>query len=586
MKILPLLAIASILASSLSAADISLLSGSSRKSFSTIQSAIDAAKPGDTIELGDGIYHEFVRFPRSGKSGKPITLQGREGTRPVLDGADPVLQQVPNSRWTPIEHLGRTFYAAEVPFESSQPGLAIATWVSRDGDPGTNGCDKLIAAYAGLDALSAAPRGEGSFRKGNTVTVNLAESADPNKVALNVGRCEAIIDLGSQSHIRLRNLELRNSGWAGIIAGTSSTNAELDGTAELDTAALPSQSDCSGIEINDIIIRNCFRGITTGTQGMRGLDIRRVIVANGTRDDWPWAGGYQSGVGQAAGNNSDGLAPWRGFGIRLMNVKDSSVSECLISGQWDGMGLKKCNGVSIHNNTLRDLMDDGIEMESADQSNIRFFNNHIYHTFAGVSVTSNFPGPIFVYRNVVEVSHPGGRHFNPSYTIKSGHDSLARAENVKFYQNTFYGPSFNLWEKLGDEAPDRWHGYDFVNNVFFSRKENFNFRGAGLDDDGGDNHWEANAYSTSKPNEKDALTITELDTQFENSQSPDPHVPRNLRLKPGSPALDSGSNYASAQGWPESVTDFPGGRNRGAWEDGMAPDAIGAPASVLKAVSQ
>jgi len=58
--------------------------------FSTIQAALDAAGPGDTIEVDAGVYSEKLEFTSSGTSGGgPITLQAAPGaaTPPVLDGA-------------------------------------------------------------------------------------------------------------------------------------------------------------------------------------------------------------------------------------------------------------------------------------------------------------------------------------------------------------------------------------------------------------------------------------------------------------------------------------------------------------------
>jgi len=54
----------------------------------TIQAALDAAGPGDTIEVDSGVYGEKLEFPTSGSPGLPITLRAKPGapTRPVLDG--------------------------------------------------------------------------------------------------------------------------------------------------------------------------------------------------------------------------------------------------------------------------------------------------------------------------------------------------------------------------------------------------------------------------------------------------------------------------------------------------------------------
>ena len=54
--------------------------------YPTIQAAVNAAGPGDTVEVSTGVYNEMVSFPASGTAGNPITLAAKAGHTPVIDG--------------------------------------------------------------------------------------------------------------------------------------------------------------------------------------------------------------------------------------------------------------------------------------------------------------------------------------------------------------------------------------------------------------------------------------------------------------------------------------------------------------------
>ena len=55
--------------------------------YATIQLAVNAAGPGDTVEVSTGTYSEFVPGPASGLPGSPITLTAKAGHTPVIDGS-------------------------------------------------------------------------------------------------------------------------------------------------------------------------------------------------------------------------------------------------------------------------------------------------------------------------------------------------------------------------------------------------------------------------------------------------------------------------------------------------------------------
>ncbi|MDB5356353.1 MAG: carbohydrate-binding cenc domain protein [Phycisphaerales bacterium] len=58
--------------------------------LASIQHAADLARPGDTVFVRGGVYHETVTPARSGSSGAPITFTSYNDESVEIDGADPV----------------------------------------------------------------------------------------------------------------------------------------------------------------------------------------------------------------------------------------------------------------------------------------------------------------------------------------------------------------------------------------------------------------------------------------------------------------------------------------------------------------
>ncbi len=56
--------------------------------WKTIQHAVDTARPGNTILVREGAYHESVKFRRSGEAENPITLTVYIGESVTIDGGE------------------------------------------------------------------------------------------------------------------------------------------------------------------------------------------------------------------------------------------------------------------------------------------------------------------------------------------------------------------------------------------------------------------------------------------------------------------------------------------------------------------
>lgn len=80
-------------------------SGAQNSPFRTIQHAIDAAHPGDTVLIQNGIYYERqLSFHKSGEKDKPITMRSAPGAQVIIDHG------LQTSEW---QNVGGSIYQAE-----------------------------------------------------------------------------------------------------------------------------------------------------------------------------------------------------------------------------------------------------------------------------------------------------------------------------------------------------------------------------------------------------------------------------------------------------------------------------------------
>lgn len=56
--------------------------------YTSLQAAANAAKPGDIVCVRGGVYKEYVKFNNSGAAGKPITFMAWPGEKVIFDGSD------------------------------------------------------------------------------------------------------------------------------------------------------------------------------------------------------------------------------------------------------------------------------------------------------------------------------------------------------------------------------------------------------------------------------------------------------------------------------------------------------------------
>ena len=146
-----------------------------------VQKALDAAAPGDTIALKDGVYHQSLVITRGGTPGKPVTLKAANGGGATLSGAVPPSQV--KLKFTRVEEE-TDIYKAAVPHR--------VWWVMADGRNLVNyGYYSYLKTFEFPDQSNGALKPcvpEGFAWRNGHLYIRLENKVDPNTVAIEINR--------------------------------------------------------------------------------------------------------------------------------------------------------------------------------------------------------------------------------------------------------------------------------------------------------------------------------------------------------------------------------------------------------------
>lgn len=408
--------------------------------FSTIQAAVDAANAGDRVRLSAGVYNESVLISNKiGTEKAKIALEGPESGNAVISGAHPRITagESSNSLWTKQKD---GFWYASLPWRGQRDRSTVA-WSSIRGDV-------LLASYHDLQTLKRHPRGDGVYRYGENVYLFLAHGKSPNDVEINVPRFESPLVIERSSHVKVSKLRIEDGGYAGVLV----------------------KSDSSDIEIQSLLVKNSFKGISVeggGPSRAKRVSIDRCTVVNDWSFSWNWEEGYDDVL---LSSKRDEDAPMRGVGIELI-ADYSSVRYSEVAGQWDGMRVQG-KKVSVTGNLIHHISDDAVELESAISEYLDFSMNLIFDVFVGISVGSNSPGPVYVHNNKVYAKrlsrHIDGMRYG--YPLKFGVDWGVGIKKLYIYNNTFVSGGRSVFVKGEGVLRKEWSDVALVNNVFVTEQ--------------------------------------------------------------------------------------------------------------------
>ncbi|MGC4074164.1 MAG: right-handed parallel beta-helix repeat-containing protein [Nibricoccus sp.] len=348
--------------------------------YTSIQSAIDAAKPGDVIKISPGLYRERLTLKHRGEPSAPLTIEGESGV--ILDGSSEV-----TLNWIPASEIAPGVYRTSVdfvPFTVVADDGVITTIDEKRTDPALPHSERDNLRWPQIFKDGVGPSGWKGVRavamyrhKGRDLLIRFEHERDPRTMSIVIAPREPVIRIIDSSHCVIRGLQLQNSAFGILAENTSDLTIEHCVIKRIDY----------GIHIGRGSARCLIRYNEISYDPYAGSDFRRP----GQWDAWVAcknAGFYDRYAVRIA--ESDG---------------HHEVHDNFVHDHWDGIqsgfpGTPEQNSfVRVHHNRLLNIFDDALET-SGGQTNSQWHDNIIEHARCACRIKDAQSGPLYIYRNL------------------------------------------------------------------------------------------------------------------------------------------------------------------------------------------
>jgi len=351
--------------------------------YLTIQAAVDAASPGDTILVAAGTYRENVRIDTS-----YLTLIGESRETIIIDGGG-IGNVITVGYYNPVSNTTISGFTIQNGtfgiFSESRQNIIIR--------------DNIIShtRFSGIRLIQC----KGKFIiANNTVTNN-------DETGIYVGD-----NRGTEVVIIIENNTVTKNGYVndkeGIYVGGTSP-----GPAAIKISGNTLSNNLNGIRIWDPAGIVMFSGNEVTDNKLSGISILMSLADTVTvNHNTLLNNGRACGISNYGGNLmiSDNTLLNNGGGISLSSSGNCTISKNTLSNNSDGISLSGSSDGSIISNTL---LSNGGGIGLSESSNCTVKGNTLSNNDGGISVGSNSPGSTIISNTLlnngggIEVSNSG-----------------------------------------------------------------------------------------------------------------------------------------------------------------------------------
>ena len=351
----------------------------------SLQDAADGLKPGDTLLLADGIYHQSFKLAKSGTAGNPITIKAKVPGKAIITGA---MKTTPK-----FEKVDGAIYKTKWISKNWRGSGTGQVWVIADG--------RNLYNYKNANELRTRRKTpqEGFFRQGEKMYIRLLGGADPNKANIAISRPDArvLLDIAGQQHIVVEGLRFRAAPEAAVRLGPS-RDSEV---------------------CRHIVIRDCyFFGFYRAIVGRRARKDNQEFAPSDITIEYCQFSNYPAyewvRYGQLTGSDTwkamyssvlGGTGIFPGGRARAWKIRHCYLHDC-----YDGIG----NAATVSRdpalvneysyNLLHNCADDSIEFDTVEYAGVRVGHNVFLDGFCMLGLSPVHGGGVTIENNIVYVS--------------------------------------------------------------------------------------------------------------------------------------------------------------------------------------